>query len=227
MVKLKAQPEYVFSAHDTDPSKSGDLNPKVIHETWVENVYRISKEDFFGSNASFVDLGANIGVVSIWVDRLNEFREDKIKIIAVEPEPTNFSLLTENVANNPKFSSPVLVNRAVHYENTTVKITPQGANSNILDGQGSDVETITIEQLMADNKLKEVSVIKVDIEGFEIDLFMNTPISVINKLKYIILEVEETTSEKFGALVARLTKTHKIETLGHYDRGAYLWCRRY
>lgn len=227
MVNIIAQPEYSFEVHESDPSRSGDLNPKVVHETWAENVYRIFEEDFWGEKPSFVDIGANIGVVSIWVDRFNEKRKDKIKIIAVEPEPANFDLLARNVARNPSFSKPVLINKAVHYENTTVKISPEGANSNILGSNGHDIDTITIEQIIKSNKIEEISVMKVDIEGFEIDLFMNTPISVINKIKYIILEVEETTAEKFGALVSRFTNTHKVEILGHYDMGAYLWCRRY
>ena len=73
-----------------DPSDDHNLDYKVINETWIENVYRIHQGQFFGGGV-FVDVGANIGSVSLFVDSFNKDREDdsKIKVYAVEPEPNN------------------------------------------------------------------------------------------------------------------------------------------
>jgi hypothetical protein len=116
---------------------------------------------------------------------------------------------------------------AIWHENTTVKISPQGANANIVDGVGTDVGTITIAQIMMNNRLDDISVLKIDIEGAEFALILNTPEEVMQRLRYITMEADATDKEQFGLLVAKLTETHKVEILGHYDRGTYLWCRRY
>lgn len=228
--KILAQPEYAFYVHDDDPSKDGDLNPKIIRETWVENVYRIKEGDFWDSGV-FVDLGANIGAVSLWVDRWNADRDKKIKIFMVEPEPTNVQLLINNWTANPTNSEPTLIQKAVWYENKTVKISPQGANANILDEVGTEVETITLEQILdtveAETGNRGVDVLKCDIEGAEYELFLNTPDEVLQSFHYIVLETDATNTDNWGRAVQKLSENFHVETLGAASRGAYIYAKRY
>jgi hypothetical protein len=66
-----------------DPSDDHNLDFKVVNETWIENVYRIHQGQFFGGGV-FVDIGANIGSVSLFVDSFNKDRPDDSKIKVYE-----------------------------------------------------------------------------------------------------------------------------------------------
>ena len=134
-----------------DPSDDHNLDYKVINETWIENVYRIHQGQFFGAGV-FVDVGANIGSVSLFVDSFNKDREDdsKIKVYAVEPEPNNLHLLNENIKYNT-IENITVVNNAIWHEEKMVSISNRGGNSSIvdLDGDGSEVLAITLETLFS------------------------------------------------------------------------------
>jgi hypothetical protein len=88
MTSILSHKDYNFKIreHSEDPSDDHNLDFKVINETWIENVYRIHQGQFFGGGV-FVDVGANIGAVSLFVDSFNKDREDgnKINVYAVEP----------------------------------------------------------------------------------------------------------------------------------------------
>lgn len=230
-MKIIAQPEYSFKVHKADPSKDGDLNPKIIDETWVENVYRIDQGDFWDTKV-FVDLGANIGAVSLWVDRWNAGREeaDKIKIFMVEPEPTNIKLLRENWMNNPTNSDPTLISKAVWHEPVTVTISPEGANANIFEG-GVEVGAITLQGIINTVEVatgqRGIDVLKCDIEGAEYDLLLNTPDEVLTNIHYITMEGDATDTDKWGRLVQKLSENFAVQTLGAASRGTYIYARRY
>ena len=109
---------YTFEIRESaeDPSYDHNLDFKVVNETWIENVYRIHQGQFNGAGV-FVDVGANIGAVSIFVDNFNKNRSDseKIKVYAVEPEPNNLNLLNHNIKNNATENITV-VNNAIWHE---------------------------------------------------------------------------------------------------------------
>jgi hypothetical protein len=65
---------FLVRNYEDDPSYQHDLDYKVINETWEENVYRIHDGDFNESKI-FVDVGANIGSVRLFVDNFNKNRK--------------------------------------------------------------------------------------------------------------------------------------------------------
>ena len=97
MIILTPNPDYKFNARDTSNGGSDEL---VIKETWVENVYQIEAGDFNidddDKEKVFVDIGANIGAVSVYVASLHK----DIKVYAYEPEHNNHELLIQNTREN-------------------------------------------------------------------------------------------------------------------------------
>jgi FkbM family methyltransferase len=213
-----------------DPSNDHNLDYKVVDETWNENVYRLHEHQF-KDNGVFLDIGANIGSVSLYVDNFNKVRDEgnKIKVYSVEPEPNNLSLLKENIKNNPTENITV-INNAIWHEQKTVLITNKGGNSSIIDERGAEsveVLAITIQDFVDLYSIDEIDVAKIDIEGAEFDLIINTPPETLAKIKYITLEFDKSFDGRFGMMVEKLSKQFGLEILGSPERGGYIYGHRY
>lgn len=232
MTSLLKYKNYSFQIRESseDPSYDHNLDFKVINETWQENVYRIYEDQFSGEGI-FVDIGANIGAVSIFVDSFNGNRgyDNKIKVYAVEPEPHNLSLLNQNIQNNP-VKNITIVDKAVWHEEKMVSISDRGGNSSIVNLENenkSEVLAITMENLFSMYNIKEVDVMKIDIEGAEFDLIINTPAETLAKIKRLVLEFDKSFDGSFGKMVEKLAKQFGIEILGSPERGGYIYANRY
>ena len=231
MTSILTHDNYTFEIRESaeDPSYDHNLDFKVINETWIENVYRIHQGQFNGAGV-FVDVGANIGAVSIFVDNFNKNRSDseKIKVYAVEPQANNLHLLNKNIQNNPT-ESIVVINNAIWHKEEMVSISNRGGNSSIVDLEEdkSDVLAITLESLFLKYNIEEVDVMKIDIEGAEFDLIINTPDETLAKINRIVLEFDKSFDGRFGKMIEKLAKQFGIDILGSPERGGYVYANRY
>jgi FkbM family methyltransferase len=231
MTSILNHEDYNFEIRENteDPSYDHNLDFKVINETWTENVYRIHQGQFFGAGV-FVDVGANIGAVSLFVDSFNKSRDDdnKIKVYAVEPEPNNLHLLNQNIQNNPTENITVVSN-AIWHEEAMVSISNRGGNSSIVDLEedSSEVLAITLETLFSTYNIEEVDVMKIDIEGAEFDLIINTPAETLAKINRLVLEFDKSFDGRFGQMIEKLSKQFGIDILGSPERGGYIYANRY
>lgn len=108
----------------------------------------------------FVDVGANIGSYAIWAGELGA------EVIALEPAADTFALLAENIALNsyPIRAMPV----AAGASEGTALITTGRDTVNRLDPRaGAEVAVTTIDAIVGD---REVAGMKVNVEGFEMDV---------------------------------------------------------
>jgi FkbM family methyltransferase len=216
-----------------DPSDDHNLDYKVIKETWVENVYHINPDQFYDTGV-FLDLGANIGAVSLYVDNFNKDRASDLPVIktyAVEPEPSNLILLETNIANNPTTKNITVIKGAVHHELKEVEISDRGGNASIYKHPNAfkytKVPALSIEELFNKYNIKEADVCKIDIEGYERQLIINTPDDILKRIKFLTLEFDATTDPSFGIMVQKLAGIYGIQILGVPERGGYLYCARY
>src|SRR5271155_2277735 len=69
----------------------GDLHS--IREIWFQEAYRLP---FHVTTGVLLDLGANIGMASVWLTKKYKF----IRVIAVEPDSSNAALVRENLELN-------------------------------------------------------------------------------------------------------------------------------
>jgi len=108
----------------------------------------------------FVDVGANVGTYSIWA------AEQGAEVIALEPAADTFDLLGENIALN---GYPVTAIRAAagdHCGSARFTAGLDAGNSLAADGPVL-TDLVTIDSLIGD---RPVAGMKVDVEGFEIDV---------------------------------------------------------
>lgn len=171
-----------------------------IHEIFQEEFYNLSNFDHckfiekyyleifkVKKKPLIIDCGANIGASSIYFRKI--FKE--AFIVSIEPEISNFFSLKKNFSD----IDSELINKAISYDgkNYSLKYSkdPRGFqinNGNILN----EVQTITVINILDkyNNKLFSPFIIKIDIEGFEDNLFTDN-YSWINNFKIIIIEIHD------------------------------------
>ena len=120
-----------------------------------------------------VDVGANIGMTSIFFTH----RYPEAKIIAIEPEASNFAALARNVRPYPAI---VPVHAALWKSDGEISISEPdpstGASGNwgfvVHEGEGDvNVRAMTMRTLMREMGLHFVDLLKIDIEGGEKEVF--------------------------------------------------------
>lgn len=234
---LTPNAKYALESSDELTGKNAIDSQNVVREAWVENVYQIHDGDF-SEKGVFIDIGANIGAVSLQVAAFNDNRapENQIKVYAFEPEPNNLKLLNKNVKSNGKADQIRLIDKAV-YNGNPMFITNEGGNSTLkaLDPgvafveniDGTKVETISLDDVFTQNNIAECDVLKMDIEGSEYAALLTCDISTLRKIKYLTLEFSAASLHDFGQLVARLATVFGIQIIGVPERGGYIYAKRY
>lgn len=122
--------------------------------------------------AVVVDAGANIGLTSVYFAN----RYPQAKIISIEPETSNYSMLTKNTAAYPNI---VPVQAALWKADTFVSLSDPGSgNWGFQTGEskgsvtsGSTVRGLTVDTLMREQSVDYIDVLKIDIEGSEKEVF--------------------------------------------------------
>jgi FkbM family methyltransferase len=124
-------------------------------------------------NALFIDIGINIGSISLPVAK----RRPDCKIIGVEAASEVFECLQRNIAiNNGLNITPI--NKAVSDKDGELVsfYSPEeqfgkGSMSPVFTEDGKMIETITLDQLVKDHNCSKVDIIKIDVEGYEYKVF--------------------------------------------------------
>jgi FkbM family methyltransferase len=129
-----------------------------------------------------LDIGAQVGYYTLIMAKLVG---DKGKVIAFEPEPSNFALLKKNVEING-YGNIILVNKALSNTNTKGKIylNPINLGDHRIFDSGDDRQSFDIECIKFDDFFSEftdkIDFIKMDIQGSEFAVMLGMQ-EVLNK----------------------------------------------
>lgn len=139
-----------------------------------------------------IDAGANIGLAAIYFTT----KYPNAKIISIEPNENNFQQLKKNTIN---YDNIICIQGALWHKEEMLRI----ANSEELSAgfimePKSNLETDnnlipskTINQLMEDFGIKKISILKLDIEGSEREIFEFNYYPWIEKTECIISELHD------------------------------------
>ena len=153
-----------------------------FRELYEENNYRITEQEI--RNRYVIDIGANVGIFSVMCADLGAK-----KIIAVEAQPTIFSKLISNVQ---RYSNITPLNlAAAESDNQIVFIPDRGCNSTV-GAEGDPVRTISLRTLAAD--IEHAAVLKLDCEGHEFNVLLNTDVETMAKFAVIHVELHGNTN---------------------------------
>jgi FkbM family methyltransferase len=154
-----------------------NLIENIGFEIFINGVFEEETSDFFASllpaGGVFLDLGANIGAISI---PLVTKRMD-VKVICVEAAPWIFSYLQKNLARN-QTQNVIAINKVLFYtDDEEVNFySPdekfgKGSLSPVFTDKVVKVRTIKVDSLLKDLQIKKVDIIKIDVEGYEYHVF--------------------------------------------------------
>jgi FkbM family methyltransferase len=148
--------------------------------------------EFHSEPRSIVDAGANIGLASIFF--ANKYPD--ARIVAIEPEASNFRMLKKNTARYPNVTP---VQAALWNENCELELfDPEQGHSAFQMRSGSAsatrlsnrVQAKTVDEIMSELNITAIDLLKVDIEGGEKEVFAN-PAKWIDRVGTIAIELHE------------------------------------
>lgn len=187
-------------------------DPRVFEQIFISEEYNV-KLDFEPS--VIVDCGANIGLSAIYLKQ----RFPNATIFAIEPEESNFRLLQMNTEAYPDI---ICINQAIWNEVTGLKIrNPQakswGFRMEPDDKQdNNNIKSITLNQLMENYGIEHIDILKIDIEGSEMELFESNYENWLPRTKMMLIEFHERfrpgSSESFFRAMANYN--HSTSQLG-------------
>ena len=159
----------------------GDLHS--IREIWFEEDYHLP---FTATSGVLLDLGANIGMTSLWLAKRYPFTQ----VIAVEPDPNNAALVRQNLELNG-IAAQVL-EAAIGPKEATARF-EFGEFSNLgrLSETGSLVPVISVGSILQKFAVTRFALTKIDIEGGEQELF-DGPTEWLARTDAIIIEFHPT-----------------------------------
>lgn len=149
----------------------------VVRETYGKYLPRHEAEFVF-------DAGANMGDTAAWMLS----RYPRARLIAVEPDPDNFSLLSRNCAPYGKRFIPVQA--AVWPRRARLSLRGDQAKDaiQVLDTGGGDCLGMTVHELMRKCDFPRLDIFKCDIEGAELDLFSYDADQWLSRTGFLVVE---------------------------------------
>ena len=159
----------------------GDLHS--IREIWFQEAYRLP---FDVESGVLLDLGANIGMASVWLAKRLSFSQ----VIAVEPDPKNAALVRGNLKLNGIRGE--VIEAAIGPKEGTARFQfSELSNLGRLSENGSLVAMISMDTIIKKFPGTRFPLTKIDIEGGEQDLF-DGPSGWLAHTDAIIIEFHST-----------------------------------
>jgi FkbM family methyltransferase len=161
--------------------------------TFIKDVY--FKHYLPGGEDVFVDVGAGIGMESIFLSRQADYHG---RIYAIEASPFTFGLLTANIESN-HLNNIRLFNVAISDRSGEILIDDNQikhmANSVFTD-KGTAVRSITMDGFMEENQIESVGLLKVNIEGAERILISS--FEKISRVKHVAISCHDFLYKRSG-----------------------------
>jgi FkbM family methyltransferase len=167
-MKSPIQGYILFRETPSDHYTFGDIFEQEVYKTVLQHVPDCSM---------IVDLGANIGFASLYLAKAYP----SARVVSVEPNRENFGLLQTNLKDLIRRGRCIPLQAGVWSVHKPLAVDPKwqdGAYNayRLQDGtQGQhaadSVQGITMEEILAAAKSQQVDLLKVDIEGAEVELF--------------------------------------------------------
>ena len=155
----------------------GDLHS--IREIWFQEAYRLPFQDPSGV---LLDLGANIGMTSLWLAKQYPFTQ----VISVEPDPSNAALLWQNLRLNGLAGQ--VFEAAVGPTDGIARFEfNELSNLGRLSESGFPVQMVSVGTIIRKLGLTRFGLVKIDIEGGEQGLF-DGPAEWLANTEAIIIE---------------------------------------
>ena len=160
----------------------------IFHEVLNYKVYQMKPEWLQRVPETIIDLGANIGLTSLFLAS----QYSHAKNVAVEPHPESAALLRHNLA--------CLGERARVWEaavsdqtgEVRLNLTNEAYNASLLRNstRSVPVRVVTMSEILEKEQIDRIDILKIDIEGAERKILANSP-EWLRKVDLMVIEMHE------------------------------------
>jgi FkbM family methyltransferase len=156
----------------------------IFREVFMQEVYRLPER--LRPAGDLVDLGANIGMASVWFSR----RYGIDRVVAVEPVPANAAILEKNLGANSISNQIVQATVGPRRGEVSFSTDQRPGEGHVVENGVSDftVGMITMDDVLAD-VVRPVALLKMDIEGGEGPLIYEGSHSWLSDVQIIAAEL--------------------------------------
>jgi FkbM family methyltransferase len=155
---------------------------------------------------AFLDVGANHGIFSIVIGALT-----RCPILAVEPNRKNHEILERNIALNKDLNVKTISCAATAKRMGQVGLTFEGngrgawckIDNNGQSQSGERVEGRPLQEILEQEKCKQVRLMKIDVEGYELEVFKGLDWESPLAPEAIIMECHPSEAEKMSFLTQK------------------------
>lgn len=160
------------------------------------NKYETDKVNLFKKlikpGATIIDIGSNKGYFTFIAAKL---LKNNGKVFSFEPDPTNCHWIRKSISEN-KYSNIILIPVGIYNTNsktTFYKGDKSGHHSLKKDrGLGNiTINTKTIDSLLEEENIQRVDIIKIDVEGSEVEVLEGGKNTLNNHAPIIILDIHD------------------------------------
>jgi FkbM family methyltransferase len=164
-----------------------------VHEPWLDEVFRAA---FRCRDGAFIDVGANIGRTLLKVLALDDTRQ----YVGFEPQPSCSAIIHEFIRVN-RLSRHTILPIGLGSENKTVKLligdTDFDPTASIVQSFRPDsfytrhhyVCLRNGDEVLAELELRAIAVIKIDVEGAELEVIEGLSRTIRERQPFIVFEV--------------------------------------
>ena len=181
------------------PTKIASFRAKTLFSKEIDTLGWI---DQYGDKENiFFDIGANMGIYSLYYAKTFNG-----KVFAFEPSFRNLNLLTRNINLNKMedlisvISNPIYNKESMNFFSQNYLIAGEAGGSTYgkkLLKNNYQTLSLTLDHLVDNNFIKKPNLIKIDVDGNEVDI-LNGALQTIKNTdcKTILVETREATTEK-------------------------------
>lgn len=176
-------------------------------QVWSADLASVSSL-FWKEDSNIIDVGSNMGAYAVLAASFT-----KGKVIAIEPDPHSFGLLLKNKENN-NFHNLECHNFAASDKSGSVDFQADGSGGSHISSAehkgGISVPAKTLDSLLGNTK---IDFIKIDVEGWEINVLDGLAATIERDSPPIVFEVNGFTLKWFDVTPNDLIR--KLEDFGY------------
>ncbi len=209
-----------------------DVDASIFNEIFKIGEYRRTVEVIKNAKHCIVDVGAHAGFFTLYARCYNPF----VKLVSIEPELNNIQLLERHIEENEITNSLTLKGvLAGGSDGRLLKITTDSHNHHTVSKQDSKavsdykkVSSFTCADILVLSNDSKISLLKLDIEGGEYEVFESLAEKDFSSIEYIFMEYHNS-KEKNYRNIERILREHGfgVEIFpSHFENSmGFIWAR--
>ena len=203
-----------FNSRELQATLPDSAAQSVWAEIFKEREYKTAEEIIKGAVNPIVDVGAHVGLFSLYIRALN----DSAPIYALEPEIDNFNLLNNNIKDNKlKKIKTFQVALGGREGESHLLVSVDSHNHRLVDAPSDEliehldeqpvtqiVKMHALRDFLNKQNIDKVSLLKMDIEGGEYDVFSACMPEDFARVGVVIMEYHNYAGLNYKQIEAQL-----------------------